>query len=107
MMESIGYWNALAWGSLFGVLLLIAYLALGKRGTGRETEEFLCGESFEYRTPAHNFFFGFEKSLERFFRAGERFHSDIINEYVAWMLVFALVSLLAFVLMFILGVGVI
>ena len=106
MMKDIGYWDALAWGSLFALLLILAYLLLGRRKQ-RETEEFLCGEEFEYSTPAHNFFYGFEKTLGGLFRFGRRFHSEIPNEYVAWVLIFALFASLLFVIMFMLGVKVI
>lgn len=104
MMKDIGYWDALTWGSLFALILLVAYLVLRRKKSERETDEFLCGESYEYKTPAHEFFFGFEKTLEPLFAAWKRFHSNIINEYVAWLLVFAAVCSILFILMFIMGV---
>jgi hypothetical protein len=104
MMRDIGYWDALAWGSLFSLLLLLAYFLFVYKRKERETEAFLCGESFEYRTPAHNFFFGFEKTLGGFFRMGKRFHSEMPNEYVAWMLAFGLIASLLLLAMFLMGV---
>ncbi|MFH1447815.1 MAG: hypothetical protein ABIG39_03040 [Candidatus Micrarchaeota archaeon] len=106
MMRDIGYWDALAWGSLFMLFVLVAYILLRRKGE-RGTEEFLCGESFEYKTPAHHFFFGFERTLEPLFRAVRRFHSEIINEYVAWLLIFSLLTFIALGLMVILEVNVV
>lgn len=107
LMRDVGYWDALAWGSLFLLLLLVAYLLLRRKKNERETEYFLCGETGEYRTPAHNFFFGFEKTLEKLFGATERFHSNMINEYVAWLLVFALLASLLFIAMYVMRLRVI
>ncbi len=104
MMRDIGYWDALVWSSLFILALLIAYLLLRRKKTEREADAFLCGESFEYTTPPNDFFFGFEKTLSRIFGGNERFHSNIINEYVAWLLVFAALSSLVFIAMYLLGV---
>ena len=98
MMKDIGYWDALAWGSLFALFLVIAYL-LVRRKPERKADAFLCGESYEYTTPAHHFFFGFEKSLAPLFSAWERFHAGVINEYVAWVLIFGLIVSLLFILM--------
>ncbi len=106
MIKDIGYWDALAWGSLFAVLLILAYLLLGRRKQ-RETKEFLCGEEFEYTTPAHDFFYGFEKTLGPIFAAGRRFHAEIINEYVAWVLMFALLVSMLLILMFVMRVRII
>jgi hypothetical protein len=106
MMKDIGYWDALAWGSLFAILIILAYLLLGRRKQ-RETEEFLCGEEFEYTTPAHNFFYGFEKTLEPIFKTWRRFHAEIINEYVAWVLMFALLVSMLLILMFVMRVRII
>jgi hypothetical protein len=105
-MEAIGYWDALAYASLFLVILALAYLLLGRRKT-RVAPEFLSGESYEYKTPAHNFFYGFERSLSRLFSINERFHSGIINEYVAWLLVFGAIATLLFIAMFAWGAHVI
>ncbi|MFH0817908.1 MAG: hypothetical protein V1909_04715 [Candidatus Micrarchaeota archaeon] len=103
LMRDIGYWDALAWAALFGVVLLLAYLLLRRHRNERETEAFLCGESFEYSTPPNDFFFGFEKVLEPLFKAWGRFQAGVINEYVAWVIIFALLSVFLFILMFIAG----
>ncbi len=107
MMREIGYWDAVAWVSLFLVFFIISYFFLGKRRKTEKTDEFLCGEEFDYSTPAHNFFYGFESSLGPIFNVWRRFHSEVINEYVAWILVFGLFSLIMFSLMLILEVNVV
>ena len=107
MMKDIGYWDVLAWGSMFALILILAYLLLGRRKKTRETNEFLCGEEFEYTTPAHDFFYGFEKTLGPVFAAGRRFHAEIINEYVAWVLIFALLVSVLLILMFVMRVKII
>jgi hypothetical protein len=106
LMRDIGYWDALAWGSLFLVLLLLLYLLLGRK-KGRTAPEFLSGEAYDSPTPAYSFFYGFERVLAPIFHVNERFHSNVINEYVAWLLMFALLSTVAFIAMHLLGLRVI
>ncbi|MFH1470429.1 MAG: hypothetical protein ABIF01_01665 [Candidatus Micrarchaeota archaeon] len=107
LMKDVGYWDALAWGSLFTLVLLLAYVLLRRKKNERETESFLSGESYDYSTPPNDFFYGFEKTLSWLFRGNDRFHSNVINEYVAWLLVFAAICSVLFIWMFLLGVRVV
>ncbi|MCX6777468.1 MAG: hypothetical protein NT157_01120 [Candidatus Micrarchaeota archaeon] len=100
MMELLGYWDAFTWGCVLTALFCLAYLIFSFRSNEREIKEtFLSGEDIEYSTPIYGFFYGFEKALAPLFHSEERFHSEIIHEYVAYLLIFSLIALIIFLYM--------
>ena len=88
MMQDFGYWDAVVWSSVFALVVAVAWLAF-RAGKPRKTKSFLCGEDEEYETPTENFLQGFQDSLKMFFEAFTSYQSGSINDYIAYLVIFA------------------
>ncbi|MEF8879654.1 MAG: hydrogenase [Candidatus Thermoplasmatota archaeon] len=91
-----GFWNPLVWVTGVVVALLIAYIVRGygnkeyKKDTD-QTQSFLSGnpeyEKEQMHVKGQNLFWGFTESLKWVYKALEKFHTGIVNDYILWFVI--------------------
>ncbi|MCD6236729.1 MAG: hydrogenase [Thermoplasmata archaeon] len=106
---SSGYWDPLIWLLAFVVAILIVYIirAFGRSDYkgGEQTKPFLSGMDAPDEDALHiragNIYWGFMQALEGYYDVLRKYHTGIVNDYVAW---FVGVSVILFVIFFIVEV---
>jgi len=100
-------WSPIVW---LVALLVLAVIALYVRSRGQkrykkgtaQTDIFISGiqvpPAEQRHVPAHNIYWGFFEALKGFYSAMMRPHTGVINDYILWLVVIMVLTILVLVM---------
>jgi hypothetical protein len=106
-----GFWSPILWVIAFVITLLVAYIiwGVGKRTfqLGEQRKPFLSGNKEPDKEAVHiragNMYWGFTDTLKGYYRAMEKLHTGLLNDYVLWFIGMAAVFFMAIILPEVIG----
>ncbi|MCX6798506.1 MAG: hydrogenase [Candidatus Diapherotrites archaeon] len=96
-----GAWDPLLWATAFAIIVIIVLIirAFGvktRSGSGAQGEQFFSGnEPPKGQIKSSNIYWGFFESTKGYYGWAKRLHSGIVNDYVYWLVLVAVVLLVA------------
>jgi len=99
LQTGTGFWNPLVWSvSLFIIVLLVYFIRFfGEKKYKPGTEQTMpfCSGSRPPELPirANSIYWGFFKAMDKHYKALNRIHTGLLNDYVFWFIIVIVIML--------------
>ncbi len=96
-----GFWSPLMLVAGLAIAIVIVYIIRSRgsnkrKNSGEQAMPFFSGNRHpEEGIGSENLYWGFFKSMERYYEFMRKMHSGIVNDYVFWLVLLAVVMLAA------------